>query len=161
MICPLSPWGFQWPGLETVNLANSSACLEGTQMPFIFHFQMFLTVQISSPRHRQQFLYAFSFLVDRNHHRSDMVVTTLLDQWFPTGGTRTPRGTQAHCRGYVETFNNHLCYVILFENHQHGGTHGMINRLRGYTRQKRLGNTGLEEPMVVNIRQNSHCIWIL
>ena len=67
-----------------------------------------------------------------------------LEQWFPTGGTRTPRGTQAHCRGYVETFNNHLCYVILFENHQHGGTHGMTNRLRGYTRQKRLGNTGLE-----------------
>ena len=62
---------------------------------------------------------------------------------FPTGGTRTPRGTQAHCRGYVETFNNHLCYVILFENHQHGGTHGMTNRLRGYTRQKRLGNTAL------------------
>ena len=67
-----------------------------------------------------------------------------LEQWFPTGGTRTPRGTQAHCRGYVETFNNHLCYVILFENHQHGGTHGMTNRLRGYTRQKRLGNTELE-----------------
>ena len=41
----------------------------------------------------------------------------------------------------METFNNHLCYVILFENHQHGGTHGMTNRLRGYTRQKRLGNT--------------------
>ena len=68
-----------------------------------------------------------------------------LQQWFPTGGTRTPRGTQAHCRGYVETFNNHLCYVILFENHQHGGTHGMTNRLRGYTRQKRLGNTALQE----------------
>ena len=65
-------------------------------------------------------------------------------QWFPTGGTRTPRGTQAHCRGYVETFNNHLCYVILFENHQHGGTHGMTNRLRGYTRQKRLGNTAVK-----------------
>ena len=44
----------------------------------------------------------------------------------------------------METFNNHLCYVILFENHQHGGTHGMTNRLRGYTRQKRLGNTVLE-----------------
>ena len=43
----------------------------------------------------------------------------------------------------METFNNHLCYVILFENHQHGGTHGMTNRLRGYTRQKRLGNTAL------------------
>ena len=43
----------------------------------------------------------------------------------------------------METFNNHLCYVILFENHQHGGTHGMTNRLRGYTRQKRLGNTVL------------------
>ena len=43
----------------------------------------------------------------------------------------------------METFNNHLCYVILFENHQHGGTHGMTNRLRGYTRQKRLGNTDL------------------
>ena len=71
-------------------------------------------------------------------------VVFCLDQWFPTGGTRTPRGTQAHCRGYVETFNNHLCYVILFENHQHGGTHGMTNRLRGYTRQKRLGNTGLD-----------------
>ena len=68
-----------------------------------------------------------------------------LAQWFPTGGTRTPRGTQAHCRGYVETFNNHLCYVILFENHQHGGTHGMTNRLRGYTRQKRLGNTELAD----------------
>ena len=68
-----------------------------------------------------------------------------LHQWFPTGGTRTPRGTQAHCRGYVETFNNHLCYVILFENHQHGGTHGMTNRLRGYTRQKRLGNTALHD----------------
>ena len=49
----------------------------------------------------------------------------------------------------METFNNHLCYVILFENHQHGGTHGMTNRLRGYTRQKRLGNTavGDREPM--------------
>ena len=70
--------------------------------------------------------------------------TCTLKQWFPTGGTRTPRGTQAHCRGYVETFNNHLCYVILFENHQHGGTHGMTNRLRGYTRQKRLGNTALK-----------------
>ena len=70
-----------------------------------------------------------------------------LDQWFPTGGTRTPTGTQAHCRGYVETFNNHLCYVILFENHQHGGTHGMTNRLRGYTRQKRLGNTALDGDM--------------
>ena len=43
----------------------------------------------------------------------------------------------------METFNNHLCYVILFENHQHGGTHGMTNRLRGYTRQKRLGNIDL------------------
>ena len=44
----------------------------------------------------------------------------------------------------METFNNHLCYVILFENHQHGGTHGMTNRLRGYTRQKRLGNTDVD-----------------
>ena len=44
----------------------------------------------------------------------------------------------------METFSNHLCYVILFENHQHGGTHGMTNRLRGYTRQKRLGNTVLD-----------------
>ena len=63
---------------------------------------------------------------------------------IPNRGYAYPRGTQAHCRGYVETFNNHLCYVILFENHQHGGTHGMTNRLRGYTRQKRLGNTGLD-----------------
>ena len=79
-------------------------------------------------------------LILRTHNIKDV-----LKQWFPTGGTRTPRGTQAHCRGYVETFNNHLCYVILFENHQHGGTHGMTNRLRGYTRQKRLGNTVLKE----------------
>ena len=71
-----------------------------------------------------------------------------VEQWFPTGGTRTPRGTQAHCRGYLETFNNHLCYVILFENHQHGGTHGMTNRLRGYTRQKRLGNTAVELTLI-------------
>ena len=49
----------------------------------------------------------------------------------------------------METFNNHLCYVILFENHQHGGTHGMTNRLRGYTRQKRLGNTGVRERLQI------------
>ena len=48
----------------------------------------------------------------------------------------------------METFNNQLCYVILFENHQHGGTHGMTNRLRGYTRQKRLGNTVIRYRMV-------------
>ena len=81
----------------------------------------------------------------RGYTRQKRLGNTALAQWFPTGGTRTPRGTQAHCRGYVETFNNHLCYVILFENHQHGGTHGMTNRLRGYTRQKRLGNTALAD----------------
>ena len=79
-----------------------------------------------------------------------------ISQWFPTGGTRTPRGTQAHRRGYVETFNNHLCYVILFENHQHGGTHGMTNRLRGYTRQKRLGNTGISEHSTTAAYENIH-----
>ena len=86
-----------------------------------------------------------------------------IGQWFPTGGTRTPRGTQAHCRGYVETFNNHLCYVILFENHQHGGTHGMTNRLRGYTRQKRLGNTaiGLRVVFIVSIKSSSEKMVII
>ena len=61
-------------------------------------------------------------------------------------GVRVPLGVRKHTAGGTwETFNNHLCYVILFENHQHGGTHGMTNRLRGYTRQKRLGNTGLHD----------------
>ena len=83
--------------------------------------------------------------------KAQTISNSRLDQWFPTGGTRTPRGTQAHCRGYVETFNNHLCYVILFENHQHGGTHGMTNRLRGYTRQKRLGNTGLDHKLHISL----------
>ena len=39
----------------------------------------------------------------------------------------------------METFNNHLCYVILFENHQHGGTHGMTNRLTGVHKTKKVG----------------------
>ena len=55
----------------------------------------------------------------------------------------------------METFNNRLCYVILFENHQHGGTHGMTNRLRGYTRQKRLGNTGLGYPLITYFSRES------
>ena len=56
-------------------------------------------------------------------------------------GVRVPLGVRKHTAGGTwKTFNNHLCYVILFENHQHGGTHGMTNRLRGYTRQKRLGS---------------------
>ena len=55
----------------------------------------------------------------------------------------------------METFNNHLCYVILFENHQHGGTHGMTNRLRGYTRQKRLGNTALVDNMKMDMQSSN------
>ena len=38
-----------------------------------------------------------------------------------------------------------------------GGTHGMTNRLRGYTRQKRLGNTALDEH-IQHVRQVLHLL---
>lgn len=47
----------------------------------------------------------FRWMTDSGFSYSKTLYVSPLCQWFPTRGTR---GTRAHCRGYVETFNNNL-----------------------------------------------------
>jgi hypothetical protein len=67
-------------------------------------------------KHRVTLPFTFIFILEQEKLSKFLLydyVRISLEQWYSTGGTRTPRGTRRHLRGYV-TFKISI-YILFHE----------------------------------------------